>query len=460
MHRVHALGRGRYLLRTLPCGAAVSAAHGRRCCAPAWPASMPTPCWPGCWVLFPGWAPCTTGNLSRRWPTCSFSRCFVSLSDKSSFFGLLVAAWTFYQVFDAAQTAKARRDGLPLPNPFGLNDLGVRLGMTPAAPPYASRVFAYCGARGTTAARDPAPVKAQVKIRPAGVRSSRLLVRPTVLPHHRPVRLPRIGVFCPPLIPVRLGYRFVRLSGALLQGRSIRVGQSGPVSTEPQGHRHPVGAIVLIVIGLLLLLHTLGVFEEEWIGRAWPLIIIGVGAWLLYRRTHDTAAGRRLMNAWLLIRRLRGPAFLIMVGITALLNQWGVLSFGRSWPLYLILAGVLGLAERAALAAAPPPPPIPLPRPPADIPSCRPIPARNQRPLRLIRSPTQAGGRDGHPAPALLPARRGPGAALLPPLAPPSLHPRPVGADCCRGDRAAGGNQQAERRCTCGTGTCAGGPCC
>jgi hypothetical protein len=60
------------------------------------------------------------------------------------------------------------------------------------------------------------------------------------------------------------------------------------------------------------------------------------------------------MNAWLLIRRLRGPAFLIMVGITALLNQWGVLRFSRSWPLYLILAGVLGLAERAAIAAAPP----------------------------------------------------------------------------------------------------------
>jgi Domain of unknown function (DUF5668) len=60
------------------------------------------------------------------------------------------------------------------------------------------------------------------------------------------------------------------------------------------------------------------------------------------------------MNSWLLIRRLRGPAFLIMFGITALLNQWGILSFSRSWPLYLILAGVIGLAERAALTAAPP----------------------------------------------------------------------------------------------------------
>ena len=63
------------------------------------------------------------------------------------------------------------------------------------------------------------------------------------------------------------------------------------------------------------------------------------------------------MNSWLLIRRLRGPAFLILFGITALLSQWGVLSFSRSWPLYLILAGVIGLAERAAILAAPPVPP-------------------------------------------------------------------------------------------------------
>jgi hypothetical protein len=64
------------------------------------------------------------------------------------------------------------------------------------------------------------------------------------------------------------------------------------------------------------------------------------------------------LNSWLLIRRLRGPAFLILFGITALLSQWGVLSFSRSWPLYLILAGVIGLAERAAILAAPPVPPL------------------------------------------------------------------------------------------------------
>jgi hypothetical protein len=58
------------------------------------------------------------------------------------------------------------------------------------------------------------------------------------------------------------------------------------------------------------------------------------------------------MTSWLMIRRLRGPAFLLLLGITALLNQWDILSFGRSWPLYLILFGLMSLAERAALSQA------------------------------------------------------------------------------------------------------------
>jgi hypothetical protein len=57
---------------------------------------------------------------------------------------------------------------------------------------------------------------------------------------------------------------------------------------------------------------------------------------------------------WLLIRRLRGPAFLLMFGVTALLHEWHILSFGQSWPLYLVLAGVLALAERAAFTTPDP----------------------------------------------------------------------------------------------------------
>jgi hypothetical protein len=58
------------------------------------------------------------------------------------------------------------------------------------------------------------------------------------------------------------------------------------------------------------------------------------------------------MTQWLLIRRLRGPAFLLLVGIMAMLHEWTDFGFTRSWPLFLILAGVFALAERAALSQA------------------------------------------------------------------------------------------------------------
>jgi hypothetical protein len=65
------------------------------------------------------------------------------------------------------------------------------------------------------------------------------------------------------------------------------------------------------------------------------------------------------MSHYIMIRRLRGPAFLLLVGVLALLNQAGILSWGKSWPLFLILAGVLALAERAAVAAGRGYPPYP-----------------------------------------------------------------------------------------------------
>jgi hypothetical protein len=57
------------------------------------------------------------------------------------------------------------------------------------------------------------------------------------------------------------------------------------------------------------------------------------------------------MSRYILIRRLRGPAFLLLVGVNALLAQANILGWSQSWPFYLILAGVLMLAERAALAS-------------------------------------------------------------------------------------------------------------
>jgi hypothetical protein len=58
------------------------------------------------------------------------------------------------------------------------------------------------------------------------------------------------------------------------------------------------------------------------------------------------------MNRYILIRRLRGPAILLLLGILALLDEAGVIDHFWSlfWPLLLIMIGVMLLAERAALA--------------------------------------------------------------------------------------------------------------
>jgi hypothetical protein len=192
---------------------------------------------------------------------------FVSLADKSVVFALLVAAWVFYQVFDAAQTAKARRDGLPLPNPFGLNDLGTRLGMTPASP----YVAGFAPPPPSAAPGGPAPVNPNPDFGPgAGPYAGQ---NPASGYPPPPPAYPA-SYAVPPEAP-----------GPPVSG-------VGPYTSGLlPSRKHPFGAVVLIVIGLMLLLHTLGVFEDEWIGRAWPLILIGVGVWLLYSRTRDLPRG-------------------------------------------------------------------------------------------------------------------------------------------------------------------------
>ncbi len=50
------------------------------------------------------------------------------------------------------------------------------------------------------------------------------------------------------------------------------------------------------------------------------------------------------MNPFL-FQRIRGPVFLLCFALTALLAQWNVLSFARSWPIYLLAAGLLRLLD-------------------------------------------------------------------------------------------------------------------
>jgi hypothetical protein len=53
------------------------------------------------------------------------------------------------------------------------------------------------------------------------------------------------------------------------------------------------------------------------------------------------------MNNANLIQAIRGPVMLITLGILFLIDHFGRFGFGSTWPLLVIIFGVLKLAERA-----------------------------------------------------------------------------------------------------------------
>jgi Domain of unknown function (DUF5668) len=53
-------------------------------------------------------------------------------------------------------------------------------------------------------------------------------------------------------------------------------------------------------------------------------------------------------NSYLLIRAARGPLMLIALGVLTSLHRFQDISFTKTWPVLLILLGVMKLLERAA----------------------------------------------------------------------------------------------------------------
>jgi hypothetical protein len=57
--------------------------------------------------------------------------------------------------------------------------------------------------------------------------------------------------------------------------------------------REPIGAIVLIGLGVLFLLGQLDIFSGRLIHFTWPLLLIGLGVWLIVRRIEDSKGGSK-----------------------------------------------------------------------------------------------------------------------------------------------------------------------
>ena len=74
--------------------------------------------------------------------------------------------------------------------------------------------------------------------------------------------------------------------------RTAKARQAGQLEPAPLGMmegRRPVGAIVLIGLGVFLLLANFGLFQWEWLGKAWPAGLILLGVWILVERMKRTS---------------------------------------------------------------------------------------------------------------------------------------------------------------------------
>ena len=286
----------------------------------------------------------------------------VALSaDVNGLFGIFIGGWEFYMAIEAHHTAKALREGLPLPNPFGLNDIGERLGFGKAWPGHpsvasaagdAARAAAHAASGATQDAAAYAAQAAAERARKApynagpGFAETENPVPPGAAwtqpgGSGQPAAAPpewatNYGV--PPTMPT--GLPFVPVDPAV----------TGTVG------RFPVGAVWLIGLGCVFLLATTGLFEGFRTNALIGLGLMGLGIWVFLRRLGESGLGLQSDGTpayrFRVIRACRGAIWLFLIGLWFLLESLHLVLLHHTWPLILIVAGVLLLVERLSYNAA------------------------------------------------------------------------------------------------------------
>ena len=83
---------------------------------------------------------------------------------------------------------------------------------------------------------------------------------------------------------------------AVQTARALRRGEELDDMSGLLGTSSPVGGVVLIALGVVFLLHSLGYWRLADVVRFWPLALIALGIHILYRRVKEQAAARRDEN--------------------------------------------------------------------------------------------------------------------------------------------------------------------
>ena len=226
----------------------------------------PNPMVAGALGFIPGVGAMFNGQFLKGFLHVMIFAVLASMTDVYSMFGWLVMGWIFYQVFDAYQTAKAKCEGQPLPDPLGMNELVSWFGseyrrsqsMRPPAP---------------SVVTPPPPPPAAGPVQGANPYQSGY--QPPFTQYGAPPAagfVPGAGQGYPPPPPAGAGF-------------APAVPPMPAVPPVCWRRREPIAAIILIAMGVLFLV---GQFAGHVMRYGWPVLLIGLGAWLVVRRMQDT----------------------------------------------------------------------------------------------------------------------------------------------------------------------------
>jgi hypothetical protein len=141
----------------------------------------------------------------------------------------------------------------------------------------------------------------------------------------------------------------VRTARALQEGQPapdpMGLGQTFSMGEKFDSGKLPVGAVILIGLGVLFLLHTMGIMEYGF-ERYWPLILIFLGGWMFYRnwdRSRRICGCGRCSTRWLM-----GPAMVLTTGILFLFHTMDIAELHRTWPAWILVVGIVKLLQSNA----------------------------------------------------------------------------------------------------------------
>ncbi len=149
------------------------------------------------------------------------------------------------------------------------------------------------------------------------------------------------------------GIAFLVLYGIIDSVRSARAIQSGLPAPDPFGlastfgggakievSKVPMGAIVLILVGVIFLLHTAGLLELNF-HRFWGVILILLGAWIFASRSGWFGGQTGCPCQRCRAQCLMGPAILVTVGVIGLIDSFHNVGFlGYVGGILLVVGGV------------------------------------------------------------------------------------------------------------------------